>query len=87
MSDGMPADVRATLEQLFEEARVAAKAGETDLADTVLESAGTVVETKLPAGQRRDRFDFGCRSAREALPEGDLAAAYVEAMERRLPEA
>lgn len=81
----MPADVRATLAQLFEEARVAAKGGETALAASVLESAETVVETKLPAGRRRERLQFGCREAREALPAGELAAAYVSAMERRLP--
>ena len=49
-------------------------------------TAGTVAANKLPAGDRRDRLRHGCAAAIEALPDGELAAAYVEAMERRLPE-
>ncbi len=82
----MPADVRSSLGQLLSEARNFATAGENDTAEALLESAHTVATNKLPEGTQRDRFRHGCLSASEALPDGTLAAAYIAAMERRLPE-
>jgi hypothetical protein len=38
-----------------------------------------VATNKLPAGERRDRVRWGCAAARDALPNGDLAAAYAAA--------
>ena len=86
MSDEMPADVRSSLGQLLAEARKAASTGETETARSLLESAQTVATNKLPDGHRRDRLRHGCLSAHDALPDGPLAAAYIAAMERRLPE-
>lgn len=86
MRDEMPEDVRASLGQLLSNARESAREGDTETATSLLETASTVAENKLPDGDRRDRLRFGCSAAREALPDGDLAAAYIESMERRLPE-
>lgn len=87
MSDGeMPADVRSSLGQLLSNARQSARAGDAETARSLLETAGTVAENKLPEGDRRDRLRHGCSAAAEALPDGELAAAYVEAIERRLPD-
>ena len=87
MGDEMPADVRSSLGQLLREARRAATAGYIETAQSLLESAHTVATNKLPEGHRRDRLQHGCLSANDALPDGPLAAAYIAAMERRLPEA
>ena len=88
MSDGeMPPDVRSSLGQLLSNARQSARNGDHETTRSLLDTAGTVAENKLPAGDRRDRLRHGCAAAIEALPDGELAAAYVEAMERRLPEA
>lgn len=84
--DEMPADVRSSLGQLLSNARKRARCGDDDVARSLLETADTVAENKLPDGDRRDRLRHGCAAATEALPDGELAAAYVEAMERRLPE-
>jgi hypothetical protein len=86
VTDEMPADVRSSLRQLLSEARDAATAGDTDTAEALLESAHTVATNKLPEGTRRARLRHGCLSATEALPDGTLAAAYIAAMERRLPD-
>lgn len=85
MGEEMPADVRSSLGQLLSEARDAATAGDSETAAALLESAHTVATNKLPEGARRDRLRHGCLSASEALPDGPLAAAYIAAMERRLP--
>ena len=82
----MPADVRSSLGQLLSNARRYARRGDDEVARSLLETAGTVAENKLPEGDRRERLRHGCSAATEALPDGELAAAYVEAMERRLPE-
>lgn len=87
MSDGeMPPDVRSSLGQLLSNARRSAQDGDHETARSLLDTAGTVAGNKLPEGDRRDRLRHGCSAASGALPDGDLAAAYVEAMERRLPE-
>ena len=86
MRDEMPADVRASLGQLLSNARQSARDGDAETATSLLETASTVAENKLPDGDRRDRLRFGCSAACDALPDGDLAAEYVAAMERRLPE-
>ena len=70
---------------MLEEARIASTAGDSETAGALLESAYTVAMNKLPEGPRRDRLRHGCLSASEALPDGTLAAAYIAAMERRLP--
>ncbi|CAI50133.1 uncharacterized protein NP_4084A [Natronomonas pharaonis DSM 2160] len=86
MADDMPADVRASLSQLLSNARQSVRAGDTDTAASLLDTASTVAEHKLPDGDRRDRLRFGCSAARETLSDRELAAAYIEAMERRIPE-
>lgn len=96
MSDGpiddrpdadVPHDVRAALTQLLERARDAASAGDAETAAALLETAGTVAENKIPPGERRDRIRRGCETARQALPDGDLAAAYAAAALGYVPEA
>ena len=85
--EDVPHDVRAALTQLLEEARGAASAGDAETAAALLETAGTVADNKLPPGERRDRIRRGCETARGALPDGDLAAAYAAAALEYVPEA
>ncbi|TKX57185.1 hypothetical protein EXE44_11325 [Halorubrum sp. SS7] len=77
--DEVPHDVRASLTQLLAAARTAAERGDVDTARATLDTAETVATNKLPAGERRDRIRWGCAAARDALPNGDLAAAYASA--------
>ncbi|RLM50114.1 hypothetical protein [Halorubrum sp. Atlit-28R] len=77
--DEVPHDVRASLGQLLAAARAAAERGDTDTARATLNTAKTVASNKLPAGERRDRTRWGCAAALDALPNGDLAAAYAAA--------
>jgi len=78
-SDEVPHDVRASLEQLLVAAASAAAEGDDETARAALDTAGTVATNKLPAGERRDRIRWGCAAAADALPNGDLAAAYATA--------
>ena len=84
-ADDVPHDVRAALAQLLDRAGRAAEAGDAETAAALLDTAGTVAANKLPPGDRRDRLRRGCREAREALPDGALAAAYADAAAARLP--
>ena len=77
--DEVPHDVRASLAQLLAEARAAAERGDADTARALLDTAETVATNKLPSGERRDRVRWGCAAALDALPNGDLAAAYATA--------
>lgn len=77
--DEVPHDVRASLEQLLSAAASAAAAGDDETARAALDTAETVATNKLPAGERRDRIRWGCAAAVDALPNGDLAAAYATA--------
>ncbi|MDB2272020.1 hypothetical protein PN416_10765 [Halorubrum ezzemoulense] len=77
--DEVPHDVRASLDQLLAEARAAARRGDADTARALLDTAETVATNKLPPGERRDRVRWGCAAALDALPNGDLAAAYAAA--------
>jgi hypothetical protein len=77
--DEVPHDVRASLDQLLAEAGAAAERGDADTARALLDTAETVATNKLPAGERRDRVRWGCAAATDALPNGDLAAAYAAA--------
>ncbi|SFR34261.1 MULTISPECIES: hypothetical protein [Halorubrum] len=77
--DEVPHDVRASLDQLLAEAQAAAERGDADTARALLDTAETVATNKLPPGERRDRVRWGCAAARDALPNGDLAAAYAAA--------
>ncbi len=76
-SDELPHDVRASLDQLLAAARAAAAEGDDETARAALDTAETVATNKLPAGERRDRIRWGCAAALDALPNGDLAAAYA----------
>jgi len=78
-SDEVPHDVRASLEQLLVAAASAAAEGDDETARAALDTAETVATNKLPAGERRDRIRWGCAAAADALPNGDLAAAYATA--------
>ena len=84
-SGEVPHDVRAALGQLLDRAERAAEAGDGETAAALLDTAGAVAENKLPPGDRRDRVRHGCAAAREALPDGELAAAYAAAAAARLP--
>ncbi|ELZ37256.1 hypothetical protein [Halorubrum tebenquichense] len=77
--DEVPHDVRASLEQLLAAAASAAADGDDETARAALDTAETVATNKLPAGERRDRIRWGCAAAADALPNGDLAAAYATA--------
>ena len=81
-ADEIPHDVRASLDQLLAEAGAAAERGDADTALATLDTAETVATNKLPAGERRDRVRWGCAAALDALPNGDLAAAYATATRR-----
>ncbi|OSO92279.1 hypothetical protein B9H04_15950 [Halorubrum ezzemoulense DSM 17463] len=76
-ADEVPHDVRASLEQLLVAASTAAAEGDEPTARAALDTAETVATNKLPAGERRDRVRWGCGAALDALPNGDLAAAYA----------
>jgi len=84
-ADDVPHDVCAALAQLLDRAGRAAEAGDAETAAALLDTAGTVAANKLPDGDRRDRVRHGCAAAREALPDGALAAAYADAAAARLP--
>ena len=77
--DEIPHDVRAGLEQLLAAAASAAADGDAATARAALDTAETVATNKLPPGERRDRIRWGCAAAIDALPNGDLAAAYATA--------
>ena len=78
-ADEVPHDVRASLVQLLAAAADAAAEGEAETARATLDTAETVATNKLPTGERRDRVRWGCAAALDALPNGDLAAAYATA--------
>jgi len=92
VSDDPPTDAIAVLSQLFEETRTAIAEGDLATARDTIASAETVATNKLPAGDRRETFLHGCGRVLELLdpedgdPETDVAAAYITAMERRLPD-
>ena len=77
--DEVPHDVRASLDQLLAEAVSAAERDDADTARALLDTAETVATNKLPAGEHRDRIRWGCAAAIDALPNGDLSAAYATA--------
>jgi hypothetical protein len=88
VSGDLPTDVRTVLAQLFAEARAALDDGDVRIAREAVGSAATVAATKLPEGDRRDRLRHGCDRVRALLaddPDTEAAAAYLAAMERRLP--
>jgi len=79
--DDLPADVRATLAQLFDEAAAAARERRTETATAALETAATVVENKVPEGDTKRRLAHGCARATEtAAAEPLVAAEYCETM-------
>ena len=82
----VPHDVRASLTQLLENARTAAVSDDDATAAALLDTAGTVAANKLPPGDRRAAIRRGCDAAGDALPNGDLAAAYAAAAAARVPE-
>lgn len=86
MSDDIPADVHASLQQLLSEARKATTIGDGETAQLLLESAYTVATNKLPEGQQRVWLRHGCQAAQQSLPDEALAGAYIVAMERRFPD-
>jgi len=89
MPGDLPTDVRSVLTQLFATARSALDAGDVETAREAVGSAETVVTTKLPEGDRRDRLAHGCERVETLLadePDTAGAAAYLAAMEARLPD-
>lgn len=84
-ADEVPHDVRASLSQLLANAKRAAREGDETTATALLDTAGTVAGNKLPPGERRETIRRGCTAARDALPNGDLAAAYAAAAADRVP--
>jgi len=83
----VPHDVRASLAQLLKNARSTAREGDETTAAALLDTADTVAANKLPPGERRAAIRRGCDAASDALPNGDLAAAYATAAVERVPEA
>lgn len=82
----MPTDVETVLQQLFEAAGEALEAEDIDTCRQTIDSAESVVSTKLPDGERKARLRHGCERVRQLAEEGDhtVAAEYLEAMARQL---
>jgi hypothetical protein len=85
VSEDLPADVRETLGQLFDEAGAAARDRRPETTVAALDSAATVVENKLPEGDLKRVLAHGCERA-SATVEGEplVAAEYCAAMRDRL---
>lgn len=85
----LPADVRAVLTQVFEEAADALEAGDTATARSLVSTGRTVTANKVPPGDRRAELLEGCRRVADVLA-GDgnrgqrraLAAAYCRRLGR-----
>jgi hypothetical protein len=79
--DDLPADVRATLTQLFDEAAAATRERRSETATAALETAATVVENKVPESDTKRRLAHGCGRAVETVEAEPLVAAeYCETM-------
>lgn len=84
MSD-LPPDVEATLSQLLAEAAEAARARDGETLAAVMESVEAVTADEVPEGELKGRLRHGCRAVeRVAADEPLVAAAYCEAMRRRV---
>ena len=84
--DDLPADVESSLTQLIEAARTALREGRTEEALSAVDTARTVARNKLAAGEHRDRLLHGCDRVDDlATADPSVAAAYLDAMRRRLP--
>jgi hypothetical protein len=88
VTDDPPTDVVTVLGQLLAATRTALAEGDQTTARETITSAETVATNKLPAGDRRAVLVHGCERILDLLKEDerDVAAAYISAMERRLPE-
>ncbi|WP_277553091.1 hypothetical protein [Halobaculum limi] len=85
--DDLPADVNAALTQLIEGARTAIREGDTDDALDAVDTAATVAANKLPPGDRRETILHGCARVTDlAADDPPVAAEYLDAMRRRLPD-
>jgi hypothetical protein len=81
----LPADVEATLGQLLAEAAAAARRREVDEVTAIVDTVETVVRTKVPAGDLRERLEHGCTTVERLVADEPLVAAeYLNAMERRV---
>jgi hypothetical protein len=90
VDDDIPADVRSSLAQLFEECETAIDEGDLSTARRTVASARSVATNKLPESDLREHLRHGCDRVEALLdPEEDLeadaAVEYVAAMRRRLP--
>jgi hypothetical protein len=91
VDDDIPADVRASLEQLLEECEVALETDDISTARETAGSARSVATNKLPDSELKDHLVHGCDRIQSLLDpdeeiEVDAASEYVAAMRRRLPE-
>lgn len=85
MSDDLPADIHATLGQLFEEAGAAARDRRPETTVAALDSAATVVENKVPDGDLKRVLAHGCERASATVEAEPLVAAeYCAAMRELL---
>lgn len=81
----LPADVRAVLAQLLDEAESSAAAGEYDVARALLDTVETVVRNKVPDPDERERLLAGCSTVRNTLEADDeTASGYLRSMRRRV---
>ncbi len=91
MDDDIPADVQATLGQLFEECETALSAEDLSTAQETVDSARSIAANKLPEGDLREHLLHGCDRVETLLDpeeedvEAEAASEYVAAMGRRLP--
>lgn len=84
--DGVPPDVRATLDSLLSTVEGVEDDGDPETALSALDTAATVARNKVPDPDERERLVHGCREARAALSGDDaaLAAAYARLLRARL---
>jgi hypothetical protein len=81
----LPADVRDVLAQLLGEAEASAAAGAYDDVRAILDTVETVVQSKVPDPDERDRLLGGCATVRNALGSDDeTASGYLASMRRRV---
>jgi hypothetical protein len=83
----LPPDVRSTLAQLLDEAAVAARTRDAETLTATMESVATVTAEDVPPGDLSEQLRHGCRRVRRVASDEPLvAAAYCEAMQRRVED-
>lgn len=87
MPEDLPSDVSAVVTQLLAEGIEALSSGDVETARSTTETVQRVSQNKLPDGELRDQLLHGCGCVSNCLEarEPTAAAAYLRAMQDRLP--